>query len=202
MDIITHSPSKRLLQSKKILIAMGILCGLIAGGITLLFPLQYRADAQVYILSQARFGVDPYTVAKSGERIAENLAQVMGTEDFYTKVKSDTASQVDWAYFEKYQLREKMKLWKKTIDPTVVFGTSILTISAFHQDPDQAIAIAAGAANTVVGKTSEYVGGDVSIRLVSQPIVTRFPVQPNLLVNVLVGMMAGILLAGFVVVRK
>lgn len=199
---MTHSPMKRLARSKKLLIAIGVLCGLIAGGTTLAFPLKYRADAQVYILSQARFGVDPYTVAKSGERIAENLAQVMKTEDFYEKTKAETGYQVNWAYFDNLQPRKKKKLWEKTIDPTVVYGTSVLTVSVYHEVPAQAVAIAGNIANALVTKSSEYIGGDVSVRLVSRPIATQFPVKPSPLVNGLIGALVGILFAGFLVVKK
>lgn len=202
MDIVPHSPGKRLVRAKNLLIAVGILCGLIGGGATLLFPLKYRADAQVYILSQARFGVDPYTVAKSGERIAENLAQVMRTDDFYEKTKAETAYSVDWTYFENKEPRKKKKLWERTISPSVVYGTSVLTVSAYHKDPAQATAIAGAAASAVVTKSFEYVGGDVSIRLVGRPIATQFPVKPNPLTNALAGALIGILFTAVAVVRK
>ncbi len=202
MDILTHTPGRRLARSKNLLITVGIISGLLAGGATLLFPLQYRADAQVYILSQARFGVDPYTVAKSGERIAENLAQVMKTEDFYEKTKAETGYPVEWSYFENKEPRKKKKLWEKTISPSVEYGTSLLTVSAYHGDPSQAVAIAGAAADTAVKRTTEYVGGDVSIKLVSRPIATRIPVRPNPLINAAIGAVAGLLLAALAVVKK
>lgn len=202
MELIAQSPVKRLARSKNLLIGVGIICGLLAGVLTLLFPLKYRADAQVFILSQARFGVDPYTVAKSGERIAENLAQVMRTDDFYEKTRTETVYPVDWSYFENLEPREKKKKWERTISPSVIYGTSILTIGAYHEDPAQAIAIAGSAANALVSKSTEYIGGDVSIRLVGRPIATKLPVQPNPLVNALAGAVLGVLLAALVVVRK
>ncbi len=192
----------RLARSKKLLIAIGILSGLIVGGVTLAFPLKYRADAQVYILSQARFGVDPYTVAKSGERIAENLVQIMKTEDFYEKAKSEASYLVDWNYFENRTLRDRKKLWEKTIDPSVVYGSSVLTVSAYHADSAQAIAITGAAASALVTKASEYVGGDVSIRLVGRPIATQFPVKPNPLVNAVIGAGIGMLCAALLLLRK
>ncbi len=198
----SYSPGQRIARSKNLIIVVGIICGVLAGGITLLFPLQYRSDAQVYILSQARFGVDPYTVAKSGERIAENLAQVMKTQDFYEKTRAETSYPVEWTYFESKDVRKKKKLWEKTIAPSVVYGTSMLTISAYHGNPAQAAAIAGAVADTAVKRTAEYVGGDVSIRIVDNPITTRIPVRPNPLINALVGAVAGMLLAAFAVVRR
>ena len=83
----THNPLGRLRRSFKLIFLVGILVALLSAGITLIFPLQYRADAQVLIISQSRSGVDPYTVVRSAERVGENIAQVMKTNDFYQKVK-------------------------------------------------------------------------------------------------------------------
>ncbi len=200
--ITTHSPLKRLSQSKKLLIVVGLVCAALGAGITMIFPLSYRADAQVFILSHDRFNVDPYTVAKSGERIGENLAQVMRTDDFYGKVKSQENTGIEWGYFNEADSRERKKIWERTITPAVVYGTSILTISMYHPRQDQAVALAGAAATALVTQSFEYVGGDVSIRLVNPPISTKIPVRPNPLVNALAGALAGMFIVALAIVRK
>jgi len=82
-----HSPLTRMLQGSKILLALGFVTAVLAAGATFLFPLEYRADASVLIISKSRYGVDPYTVVKSAERVGENIAQIISTDDFYDKVK-------------------------------------------------------------------------------------------------------------------
>jgi len=180
----------------------GIIVAIIAGIITALFPLQYRADAQVLIISQSRYGVDPYTVIRSAERVGENISQVMKTSDFYNKVRELGQAGIDWSQFEGLNDRDKRKKWEKTIEPSVVYGTGVLNVSAYSVDSAEAQALAAAAANTLVSKGWEYVGGDVTIKIVNQPIVTRYPVRPNILINVVLGFIVGILLTSLMVVRK
>ena len=181
---------------------IGLLVSALAVIVTFLFPLQYRADAQVLIISKSRYGVDPYTIVKSAERVGENIAQVMRTNDFYNKVKSQEGYYVDWTYFEKHNERQKRKLWQKTLNGSVVFGTGVLNVNAYHTDPRQARQLAGAAADTLVSKGWQYVGGDVTMSIVNEPVVTRLPVRPNLLVNAIVGFLVGVLLMGFAVVRR
>jgi hypothetical protein len=63
----------------------GILMMIVFTGVSLLFPRQYSAESKVLLISRDRSGVDPYTQAKSAERIGADLAQVMPTVDFYSK---------------------------------------------------------------------------------------------------------------------
>ena len=88
---LQSTPFKVLVSRYRLIIFSGLVVGL---GLILFFlilsfvrvmPLEYRADAQALIISQSRYGVDPYTAAKSAERVGENLIQVMKTDDFYQK---------------------------------------------------------------------------------------------------------------------
>lgn len=74
--------------------------------VSLLFPLEYRADAQALIISKSRYGVDPYTVVKSAERVGENLVQVIGTKDFYDKVMLQTGYSIDRTKFDNVSEKE------------------------------------------------------------------------------------------------
>ena len=70
----------------KVIFLAGLVFSFVALVISIILPLQYRADAQVLIISKSRYGVDPYTVVKSAERVGENLTQIMKSNDFYNKV--------------------------------------------------------------------------------------------------------------------
>jgi len=186
----------------KIIAIFGLLFAIITTGITFLFPLQYRADAQVFIISQSREGVDPYTTVKSAERIAENLAQILPTDDFYQKVISQDGFGINKDYFGGLTDRQRRKLWGKTINGSVVFGTGVFNVSAYHEDPGQARRIVAAAANVLVTQGWQYVGGNVIIKVVNQPVSSPFPARPNILLNAVLGLLIGVLLAGFILVRK
>lgn len=197
-----HTSLENLTRRWKIILLVGIIVGALSGLITLLFPLQYRADAQVLIISKSRYGVDPYTVVKSAERIGENIIQVMKTSDFYFKVKEQPGYGIDWSSFDNKSERERRKLWNRTIGASVVYGTGVLNINAYHQDADQARQLAAAAATTLAAKGWEYVGGDVAIKVVNEPVTTKWPVRPNIFVNVVLGFFASVILAGVVFARK
>ena len=184
-------------------LCIGALIGaLVATGISFIFPVQYRADAQVYIISHSRFGVDPYTVAKSAERIGENLSQVMKSNDFYEKVMQNKNFDLDKSYFENTTDRNKRKHWEKSIDASVVFGTSVLNVSAYHHNPEEAKKYAAAIMDTLITRGTEYVGDDVTLKLLNQPLVTRLPVRPNFLMNAIFGCIFGFLFMSFGVLRK
>jgi capsular polysaccharide biosynthesis protein len=200
--MLHHTPLQILKKRWKFLFIIGILVALVAGGLTLLFPLSYRADAQVLIISKTRTGVDPYTVVRAAERVGENIVQVMKTNDFYGKVKDQANSQVDWKFFEQKNEREKRKLWQKTVVPSVVYGTGVLNVSAYHPDAMQSAYLANAAVNALAQKGWEYVGGDVEIKVVNSPVVTKWPVRPSVPMNAVLGFVVGILVGGLVVVKR
>ncbi len=190
-------------RSGKRLFFAGILVAVLALLLSFLSPVQYRADAQVYILSTSRYGLDPYTVAKSAERIGENLAQVIKTSDFSGKVLMNQNFQLDRSYFDNAgSEREKRKRWEKSVEASVVFGTGVLNVSAYHKDPNQAIAYNSAIVETLVSQGSEYVGEDVEMKVVNQPVATNLPVRPNFLMNAVVGFAVGVFLMAFLVVRR
>lgn len=199
---MAKNPAKILLKRYKLLVFAGVVGALLSLLLNfLIFPLEYRADAQILIISQTRTGVDPYTVIRSAERVGENLIQIMKTEDFLNKVlqNTDIASKLDLSNLSEKQRRN---LWSKTIDTSVVYGTGVLNVSAYNQSPGLAEEIAGAVVETLVSRGWEYVGGDVVIKVVNSPVATSLPVRPNLPVNVFVGFLAGILIMGAVVVRR
>lgn len=185
----------------KMIIVSGIVVAVISLVITLLFPLEYRADAQVLIISRSRYGVDPYTTVKSAERIGENIAQVMETNDFYNKVMEQSGYNIDKSRFTNVSERTKRKRWQKAIDGSIVYGTGVLNVSAYSRTQEQALQLAGAAVSALSSQGWEYVGGDVIIKVVNEPVATRFPARPNLVLNAILGFLAGVLGAGLVLYR-
>lgn len=185
----------------RFMVLLGLLVSVIAGGLTFLWPLQYRADAQVLIISKSRYGVDPYTVVKSAERVGENLVEIMKTDDFLVKVRATPGFNLDWSAFDTLNERQKRKAWPKMINGSVVYGTGVLNVSSYHQNPDTAKQLAGAVAQTLADKAWEYVGGDVILKVVNTPVATRFPVKPNPFMNAALGFVAGALLAALIIAR-
>lgn len=166
------------------------------------FPLEYRADAQVLIISKSRYGIDPYTIVKSAERVGENIAEVMKTTDFFEKVMAQGGYDIDQSKFQNVSERVKRKRWTKAVQGSVVYGTGVLNVAAYDRTPERAAALAAATVDTLASRAWEYVGGDVTIKVVNAPIVSRLPARPNLVVNALAGFAAGALAFAFWVMRR
>lgn len=197
-----HQPLRVLRRSSRLLILGGLLFAAAAFISSFLFPLEYRADAQIYIIAGARYGVDPFTTVKSAERIGENITQITQTSDFYDKVISQSGESLDLSRFEGVSERVKRKRWQKAVNTSVVFGTGVLNVEAYHKDPDQAVAFASAVSQTLIDRGREYVGQDVSMRIINSPVATRFPARPNIVVNTVLGFIFGVLLLATIVLSK
>lgn len=183
------------------MVVWGLLVGVVSLGVSLLFPKQYSAQSTVLIISRDRSGVDPYTQAKSAERIGENLAQVMSTSDFYDKVLASSAATFNKQRWQDMNERDRRKQWQKDVRPAMAYNTSLLNITVYGPTQDETVALANAVTQTVVSQGSDYVGGDVSLKTVSSPLVSRWPTRPNVALNGAVGFIGGILIAALWIVR-
>ncbi len=197
-ESITHVLGKRL----GALFFAGLVVAVLSVAASFLFPIEYRADAQVLIVSRSRFGVDPYTVVKSAERIGENVVPIVKTNHFFGKVMATPGYAIDKTPFENVPERIKRKRWQKAVHASVVYGTGVLNVSAYHTNPKQAVTLAGAVATTLVASAPEYVGGDVTMKVINDPVATRFPARPNLPLNAAVGFVLGAILRSFMVLRK
>ena len=185
----------------RLIVVWGLVIGIMSGGVSLLFPKQYSAESRVLIISRDRTGVDPYTQAKSAERIGENLAQVMKTTDFYNKVMAQSDVQFNKDPWQKLTDRTQRKKWQKDVQAVMVYNSSLLKITIYGRSPEEASAFANAVTQTLVSRGWEYVGGDVSLKEVTTPLVSRWIARPNVPVNMLAGLLIGALLAVLWVTR-
>ena len=167
----------------------------------MLLPKQYSAQSQVLIISRDRSGVDPYTQAKSAERIGENLAQVMKTTDFYSKVMSSQSYSFDKEVWNNLNDRKKRKKWVKDVIGSMVYGTGLMNVRVYSTSQTDAVNLSNAVIQTVASQGWEYLGGDVAIKVVSSPLVSRWPSRPNILANLAAGFILGGLIASLWVVR-
>lgn len=189
-------------QHFKLIFIWGIIMALLFGGVSLLFPKQYSAQTSVLIISRDRSGVDPYTQAKSAERIGENLAQIMRTTDFFRKVMSSSTTipfnREAWLNLEE---RERRIKWQNDVVGQVVSGGGLLQIIVYADDKEQALSFSEAVTKTLVEHGWEYVGGDVVFKLVDTSLVSRLPARPNIVVNTGIGFWVGVVLSGLWLVR-
>lgn len=184
---------------------MFAILGAVAGVLVVLFaPISqyYRSDAQVLIISESRYGADTYSAYKSAERVGENLAQIMKTSDFSRKVLANIGGQVDVSEYSNASERDRRKSWAKNVDASVGFGTGILSVSVYHQDPRDLAVLHQAVLNTLLLDSAEYTGESVTLKVVNQPVVSEYPVRPGVPMSIAFGAVLGLLLGMLLFVRK
>ena len=189
------------LKHSKLIITWGIFVGLVSVGVSFLFPKQYSAVSRVIIISRDKTGVDPYTQAKAAERVGQDLAQIMKTTDFFGKVVGENTLVFDKPEWKNLSDRVRRKKWQKDVRAEMVYGASLLEVTAYALGPDNALTLSNAVTKTLVAHGWEYSGGDVTIKQVDSSLASRLPARPNLIVNAGIGFLVGGFLAALWVVR-
>lgn len=185
----------------KLIILWGLVFSLVSAVGSLFFPKQYSATSQVLIISRDKSGADPYTQARSAEKIGANLAQIMDTTDFYNKVLGNSSLSFDREPWKNLLDRQQRKKWTKDVQGSMLYGVSVMNVKVFSYSQVEAINLSAAVSQTLVSQGWEYLGGDVAIKLISEPLVSRWPVRSNIGLNALIGFVIGFSLAALWVLR-
>jgi capsular polysaccharide biosynthesis protein len=184
-----------------LIIIWGLVFSLFSTVSSLFFPKQYSATSELLIISRDKTGTDPYTQAKSAEKIGANLAQIINTTDFFNKVFTNTSMPFDREPWMGLEDRKQRKKWTKDVQASMVYGVSIMSVQAYSYSQAEAKNLANAVSQTLVSQGWEYLGGDVAIKLISEPLVSKRPTRPNILLNAGIGFMIGGLISALWVVR-
>ncbi len=178
----------------------GVLAMVVAVGLSFTQSLKYSSTVRMLIIQPSSINVDPYTAIRSAEQIGSNLAQVVYTTDFFSKVTNAPGFTIDPTYFPDNDAKRR-KLWSQTVSVKVENGTGLLNITVYHPNKDQATAIAQAISYVMTTYGASYVGGTgLEIKLVDEPLVSRFPVKPNIPVNGFTGLVLGALFGAVYVI--
>jgi capsular polysaccharide biosynthesis protein len=170
----------------------GLIGAVLALGFSLAQPLRYSSTERVLITQTNATGLDPYTAIKSTERIAQNLSEIVYTTSFFNAVMAK--ANLDKSYFPQDEISKRDK-WRNTIEVTVVPNTGIASIIAYHPQREQATELAVRVAQELVNITPNYFGYSVRVQVIDDPLPSRFFAKPDFLRNVLLGAVAGLLIA-------
>ncbi len=190
-----------LLKHSKLIIIWGIIFAALALGVSLVFPRFYSAESQVLIISRDKSGLDPFTQTKLAEQVGENLTQVLQTEDFFTKVIEQGGTNFDRTRWTNREPRVVRKQWHRDVGAEMVYGTSLLRLTAYGPTPVEATNLSTAITQTLVSHAWEYMGGDLSLKIVNTPLASRWPTRPNFLLNVVGGFVVGAVLVSVWLVR-
>jgi len=183
--------TKDLLGGWQAIAMMGLLGLVLALIISFVQPLRYSSTARLLIL-QSDSSVDAYTASRAEERIADNLSTIVYTSTFFDQVMR-AGFNINQNSFPEEQNKQR-RAWARTIDSSVSRGSGLLTLTAFHQDIQQAEQIVRAVAFVLTDRVSEYTSGsNIQVRLVDEPLNSRWPVKPNVAANVISGLFLGAL---------
>ena len=169
---------------------------ILVGGISLISPLKYGAKSRLLVI-QNTTGNDPYTISKSNEYLGNLFAQVAYSGSFYNLVL-DSKYDIDKNYFSG-SYNEQIKSWGQTIQTKTLSDTGIIEINVYHPNPYQAQQIALAVNDVLISKNSNYQGNGegIKVNIIDQPLVSTYPVKPNLLQNGILALVFGIMFSLF-----
>ncbi|MBU1132515.1 hypothetical protein KKC32_04720 [Patescibacteria group bacterium] len=184
---------------RKVLIVTLVII-LVALAFTLIQPFLYSATASILVTQKSGYSIDAYSALKSEERIADKLSQVVYSSSFLDKVVQ-SGFNVDADYFPTDEAK-KRKVWENMIETSVPAGMSKLEIKVYHSDPNQALKISEAVVFVLTSEKDDYIGiEDVELRLLDAPLVSKYPVKPNVFWNMGLGIVLGIILGiAFVII--
>jgi len=177
-----------------------ILVGIIGGiliitlVLTLVQTFKYRSTIQLLVIQKQGASIDAYTALRSAEKMASNLASVVYTSSFLDRVTQTNSTLKDDLSIDPI---ERKKEWQRTVNAEVVPETGILKIEVYHHNRNQAIAYAQAISSVLVNQGSEYHGGgqEVGIKNIDAPLTSRYPVQPNIVINLGIALALGAVLS-------
>jgi capsular polysaccharide biosynthesis protein len=191
---------EHLKKQKRQIIFVTIFLALIFVGVSLIEPLKYSATSRLLIIEKVSPVVDPYTALKSAERVGSNFAGIIKTSTFFDKILR-AGYNIDLSYFKSDEV-QKRKQWERMVGAETVPNTGFLVINVYHPEPDQANQISQAIAYILATRATDYVGSEIEVKVVDLPLVSKFPVRPNLIFRFFAGLFLGLILSGSLVIYR
>ncbi len=183
---------KYLLKHLKSILASGVIFALVAFMVVMFFPKYYSAGSQLLIVNRSFNSTDPYTQVKAAERIGENIAKVADTTDFYKKTLLASQS-FDKQYWQTLEERDRREKWGQNVKVSMNYNSSLMNVVTYAKTKQEAVNLNVAVSQTLISRSAEYVGTDVALKNVNDPLASRFFVRPSLILSSFMGLVFGIL---------
>jgi len=156
-------------------------------------PLKYLAKSQLLVVPNYQESADPYQISRTNEYLSTLLSQITYSSSFFeATVKPEY--HIDTAYFGN-SLKKRLSTWRKTINVKPVQDYGIISVKVYHPDKDQANKLVQAIDYNLITKANYYhgLGNKVTIKVIDEPVVSNWPVKPNLLLNFGLAIVLGVL---------
>jgi capsular polysaccharide biosynthesis protein len=186
------------LKSKKTMIVLLVLGAMI---LSLVFSFvqtfEYECDASLYVIQNqdGLLAKDAYAAAKSAEKLAKNMSQMVYTGTFMERVfETNYGVGRDILPVEE---NKKRKEWNKKIETYVVPETGILDIKVYDKDKVMVEKIAQAIIYVLVTEGADFHGGgdEVEVKIADAPIVSKYPTRPNIALNLGIALIMGLIVS-------
>lgn len=188
----------QLLRNKKeTLISIVLITLILTSLLTFLQPLKFGADSKILIVQNFPLGTDFYSISRSNEALSNVFAEIVSSSSFYNEVM-DSGYNIDQDYFTADGEGEKeIKKWRKTVSANALNDRGIVEIQVVHQDKYQLNQIANAVNYVLRTEHKNYHGGgdSVSVKVIDGPTFSSWPVQPSIALNLILGLLFGILIS-------
>ncbi|MEI6597131.1 MAG: hypothetical protein WCL13_02875 [bacterium] len=160
--------------------------------VTFLQPLRYSATSTLLVVQNYGPNTDAYNVSRSNQFLSNLLAQVVYTDSFYEQVLA-SGYNVKKSIFST-DVNKRKQEWQSMVYTRAIADTGMITIKTYHQDKATADKINQAISYTLMTKHSQYhgLGDNVKIKVINDSTLSSWPVKPNIILNLLLGLMTGL----------
>lgn len=158
-------------------------------------PDAYKVRTDFLIIQQSASSQDFYTLSKSAEYSGNVLKEGILSDLFLRETSQK-------GYFSSQSFsgneKDRLKKWRETVEVRQRTSAGILEVVISEDDSKQALGIAKAVSEVLIEKNTLFRSGnpdDLSIRLISGPIVEQNPSISQLLFGILGGVMFGFFLS-------
>ncbi len=185
---------KRLRLHKNLIYKITLSVIILTVVVSLFMPQQYRAQTRLLIIQHQSLSLDAYLSAKSAEKVGKVLSEVVYSSSFFDEVwQAGFNIGTDWGETAK----ERRNMWERRVTLNPIPQTSLIEVNTYHTDRVSVEQLAQAMIYVLVERGSQYHGGgdQLEIKLVDEPIVSNYPVRPNLLLNALAALLIGLVIS-------
>ena len=160
--------------------------------VTFLQPLRYSATSTLLVVQNYGPNTDAYNVSRSNQFLSNLLAQVVYTDSFYEQVMT-SGYNINKNIFSA-DINKRKQEWQSMVYTRAIADTGMITIKTYHQDKATADKINQAISYTLMTKHSQYhgLGDNVKIKVINDSTLSSWPVKPNIILNLLLGLMTGL----------
>jgi len=156
-------------------------------------PFNYSAKTKLMIVQSFEREMDPYSIAKSNQQVSLILVNVILSSSFYDSI-FDSEFDIKKDYFYDFR-RSEIEMWNEVVSVGAIDDTGIISIEVLHTDKYQAEEAIMAITDTIKSKYKDYykVTQNIEIKVLDKVRVSNFPVQPNVLMNIGLGISLAII---------